>query len=187
MNRLSSLILLAVVATGAGAGCRNDPAVQDIIDSLGEEKGTPSAKHRPGQPCLACHSKYGGAQPEMAVGGTVYSLDLMTKKIAPAKDIRVYVLDSSGNSGTQKKACTNEAGNFWVPMENWADITYPLTPTAGGLTMVSLVGRDGSCASCHKLPDDTSLDPVSGAGRDSAGVIIVDAKNVDPDCGGGGT
>lgn len=186
MNRSSHVGVLAALlsALAAATSCRHDPVAQDIIDSLGEEKGTPSATHRPGQPCLACHDKYGGAKPELAVAGTVYSLDPMTKKIAPAKNIRVTILDSS-EGGTTRKACTNSAGNFFVEKENWQDITYPLTPTAGGITMQSLVGRDGSCASCHKLPTDDSLDPVTGAGRDSAGVIIVDPAATDPSCGGG--
>lgn len=189
MNRLIHLATRATLAAAlaAGSGCRNDPAVQDIIDDLGEEKGTPSAKHRPGQPCLACHSKYGGALPEMAIGGTIYALDPVSMKIAPAKDIRVFIRDSSENGGTTKKACSNDAGNFFVPQENWQDITYPLAPIAGGRSMVSLVGRDGSCASCHRLPEKESLDPVTGGDLDSAGVVIVDATATDPDCVGGGS
>lgn len=179
------ILLAAIFAASAAVSCRHDPVAQDVIDALGDEKGTPSASHRPGQPCLACHSKYGGAKPELAVGGTVYTLDPMTKKIAPAKNIRVIIQDSSENGGTTRRACTNAAGNFFVAKENWQDIVYPLTPTAGGITMVSLVGRDGSCASCHKLPDESSLDSITGAGRNSAGVIIVDGAAVDPDCGGG--
>jgi len=167
--------------------CRHDPVPQAVIDGLGDEKGTPSAAHRPGQPCLACHDKYGGAQPEMAVGGTVYALDPATKKIVPAKNVQVLIRDSSDNGGTQKKACSNSAGNFFVAKENWQDIVYPLQPVAGGVTMVSLIGRDGSCASCHKHPDQNpdALDKITGAGRDSAGVIIVD-PTVTCSSGGGG-
>ena len=184
---LVTMLVTVLAALGAGTSCSHDPVAQEVIDGLGEETGTPSATHRPGQPCLACHSKYGGAKPEMAVAGTIYSLDPMTKTIAPAKNIRVFIRDSSANSGTTRRACTNSAGNFFVAKENWLDIVYPLTPTAGGITMQSLVGRDGSCASCHKLPDESSLDPVTGAGRDSAGVIIVGAAAADPECGGGGS
>lgn len=185
-NRKVCVLAALLTALAAATSCRHDPAAQDIIDALGDEKGTPSATHRPGQPCLACHDKYGGAQPEMVVAGTVYALDPMTKKITPAKGIRVTILDSSEGGGT-RKACSNAAGNFWIEKDNWTDITYPLTPTAGGITMQSLVGRDGSCASCHKLPNDDSTDPVTGAGRDSAGVIIVDPAATDPACGGGGS
>ena len=56
---------------------------------------------------------------------------------------------------------------------------------AAGRPMRSLIGRDGSCASCHKLPDDDSFDPVIGTARDSAGVILVDPTVVDVEvCGG---
>lgn len=172
----SVLMLLALSA------CRYDPAQQDIVDDLGEEKGTPSASHRPGQPCLACHSTYGGAQPQMAIGGTLYSLDVASNEISPAKNILVTLFDSAGGS---RKTCSNKAGNFFVAKDKWEDITFPITPVAGGITMRSIIGRDGSCASCHKLPNDDSADKVTGAGRDSAGVILVDANATDPSCGGG--
>lgn len=179
MNARHLLLLLPLLAIAA---CRYDPAQQDIIDDLGEEKGTPSAKHRPGQPCLACHTTYGKAEPALAIGGTVYALDIPNNKIIPAENILVTLLDSKGAS---RKACSNAAGNFFVAKDKWEDITFPITPIAGGITMRSLIGRDGSCASCHKLPNDDSTDEVTGAGKDSAGVIIVDANATDPSCGGG--
>lgn len=175
----SAVLVIALVLAG---GCRYDPAQQDIIDELGEEKGTPSASHRPGQPCLACHTTYGKAQPALAVGGTLYALDIANNEIVPAKNILVTLFDSKGGS---RKTCSNKAGNFYVAADKWEDITFPITPVAGGITMRSLVGRDGSCASCHKLPDEGSLDAITGAGRDSAGVIVVDANATDPSCGGG--
>lgn len=180
MARSFCLLLLAALA----CACRYDPVEQQIIDSLGPEKGTPNAEHRPGQPCLVCHDKYGGAQPQMAVGGTVFALDDTMKNILPAANMRIQVLDS--NNATPKRACSNKAGNFWVTADNWGDITFPLSPSAGGVAMQSLIGRDGSCASCHKLPDADSLDPVTGAGRESAGVILVDATKADPTCMTGG-
>ena len=150
---------LAFAALLLAAGCRYDPVAADAIKDLGDEKGTPSATHRPGQPCLACHSKYGGAKPEMAVGGTVYAISGKTeKKLVPAKDIRVTVLDADGDT---RKACSNSAGNFWVPKEYWGDVVFPLAPVAGGIVMHSLVNRDGSCASCHGLtPSPTSPGPI---------------------------
>lgn len=177
--RSSGILLIAAAA--ASLGCRYDPIPQDIIDGLGEEKGSPSATHRPGEPCLACHSTYGGAEPAFAVAGTVFGLTT-TGDIAGAPNILVNVLDSAGQP---QKACSNAAGNFYVLKENWADVTYPLSATAGDRQMHSLIGRDGSCATCHKLPDDDSLDPLTGASRDSAGVILVDPLATDPTCGGG--
>jgi hypothetical protein len=180
MRRLACLAL----AAAALAGCRNDPVPQAIIDSLPPDSTPDGPLHRAGQPCLVCHDKYGGAT-EFAVAGTVYALDATMKQVVPAPNIKVTIVDS--NSGNSRNACTNAAGNFFVTAAKWPDITFPLTPTAGGLTMQSLVGRDGSCASCHKLPDATSLDPVTGAGHDSPGVIVVDPTKTDPTCAGGGS
>lgn len=179
---LPAIAAVSLVCTG----CRNDPAAQSIIDSLGPEKGAPGPEHRPGQPCLACHGSYGPASQQFAVAGTVFSLDATMKAIVPAKNVRVTIVDS--NKSNSRKACTNAAGNFFILADSWTDITYPLSPTAGGLAMQSLVGRDGSCASCHRLPDTVpdrganSLNPVTGADHDSAGVIL--ATQVDPTCGG---
>jgi hypothetical protein len=178
LDLLASLVLAALAAS-----CRYDPAAQDVIDALGPETGTPSETHRPGQPCLACHSKYGGATPEFVLAGTLYSLDVNTKKLVPANNIQVLVQDSMN---VTFKACSNTAGNFKVLREDGTDPVFPLSPTAGGRPMLSLTGRDGSCASCHKLPDPNSvdtLDPVTGAGRSSAGVILVDPTQTG--CGGG--
>jgi hypothetical protein len=165
------------------AGCRTDPAAQSIIDSLPPDSTPNGPLHRAGQPCLACHDKYGGAT-ELALAGTVYALDATQTKIAPVPNIRINIVDS--NNANSRKTCTNAAGNFFITAESWPDITYPLTPTAGGVPMVSLVGRDGSCATCHKLPSSTSIDPVTGSGHDSAGVILVDPTKTDPTCTGAG-
>ncbi len=174
-----------VAAALLACGCRNDPVPQAIIDGLPPDSSPNGPLHRAGQPCLACHDKYGGAT-EFAVGGTVYALDSTGKKLVgvPAPNVRVNVLDSSPNGGASLHACSNAAGNFFILASNWTDITFPLTPSAGGLTMQSLIGRDGSCATCHKLPDAQSLDPVAGAGHDSAGVILVDPSKTDPTCAG---
>lgn len=178
MRRLLCLASLLAFA----AACRHDPVAQEQIDALGPESGTPSATHRPGQPCVVCHDTYGGAQPAMAIGGTVYALDTKAKKITPVKNVRVLITDSSDNGGVVKKACTNEAGNFWIERANWADIVYPLSAKVGSASMQSLIGREGSCASCHQLPGDDSLVPLTGASQDSAGVIYVDAMDTDPTC-----
>ena len=51
-----------------------DPVRDEQIEALGEEQPEfpPSAIHRPGQPCVLCHSQYGGAEPEMSMGGTLF-------------------------------------------------------------------------------------------------------------------
>lgn len=173
-------LLAAGLLGGAAAACTNDPVPQEIIDGLGPETGEPSAAHRPGQPCLVCHDTYGGAKPAMAVGGTVYTTDPMGA-IVPAPAVLITITDSSGDS---RMACTNPAGNFYIEKDAWADIAFPLGVECGGLRMTSLIGRDGSCASCHKPPASDSADK-TGRAPDSAGVVIVQPDSDDPSCPGG--
>lgn len=179
-------ILLAascLLFAGSLLSCRYDPVPQQIIDDLGPEQGAPSETHRPGQPCLACHSAYVGAKPLMAFGGTVYVLD-DKGAVSAAKGVTVNVFDSAG---TSKRACTNAAGNFFLKKDDWKGVAFPLTVQAGTTAMRSLIGRDASCASCHKAPDpnaDPPRDPTTGAGHDSPGIVIVDTADTGA-CGGG--
>ena len=174
------LLLFAPLAAIA-AGCRYDPVPEHIIDALGPEKGTPSATHRPGQPCLVCHSAYEGASPAFAVAGTLFTKN-MDGTLGPAPEVGVTIYDSAGKL---RKACSNTAGNFFVKTDDWADITFPLGAQAGERGMSSLIGRDGSCASCHLRPSEKSLDQGTGASRSSPGVILVDPTAPGAACGGG--
>jgi hypothetical protein len=175
------LLLSLAPCVLALAACRNDPVPQEIIDGLGDESGQPSAEHRPGQPCLACHTDYQGAAPKLAVGGTIYAIGPGGVAKAAA-GVLVSINDSAGDS---RSACTNSAGNFFIEQEDWAEVAFPLKVRVGPRAMRSLIGRDGSCASCHKLPSSESLVPGTGAGRDSPGIILVDEAPPDPLCGGG--
>ncbi|NUQ78115.1 MAG: hypothetical protein HUU21_31675 [Polyangiaceae bacterium] len=170
-------VLAALVSVGLSA-CWYDPVPQDIIDSLGEETGTPGPTHRPGQPCLACHGAYEGVTP-FAVGGTVYKQDDMGALVAAPRVI-VTITDTSGDS---RKVCTNAAGNFYIEKSDWDDIAFPLAVTAGDREMRSLIGRDGSCATCHKTPAAGTAGV--GAAFDTPGVVIVSAEAVDDSCPGG--
>jgi hypothetical protein len=176
---MRALAVLLAAALPFAAGCRYDPVPQQIIDDLGPEQGTPSATHRPGQPCLVCHSNYAGATPAFAVAGTVFART-MDGGIVPAVGVNVTISDSAAGARTP---CTNAAGNFFVTREDWVDITFPLNALAGDRGMSSLIGRDGSCASCHKLPDKTSEDPITGASHGSPGVIIADPLVPGASCG----
>lgn len=173
--------LLVALALGlCAAGCNNDPLPQAVIDGLPPESGAPSAQHRPGQPCLVCHTSYEGAEPALALGGTLYKLDAMAPGgLAPAPSVLVTITDSTGDL---RNACTNAAGNFFIRKEDWPELTYPLKVRTGTKNMNSIVGREGSCASCHKLPSTDR--PGTGAGRDSAGVVLVDDADIDMTCGG---
>jgi hypothetical protein len=172
------LASVGIAAVAFLATCRYDPVAQEAIDELGDEAGEPGPNHRVGQPCLACHSTYEGATPAMAVGGTVFYAD-PSGAVLPAPGVLVRMLDSDG---VERKACTNEVGNFWVEQKDWADITYPLAVQAGSLKMTSIVGRDGSCAACHTLPNEESTNLLTGAGRASAGVVIVFPPDLYADC-----
>ena len=178
---MRAVVFLCAAALPLLVGCRYDPVPQQIIDDLGPEVGEPSATHRPGQPCLVCHSNYEGAAPAFAVAGTIFAT-AADGSIGPAAGVNVVISDAAAGL---RKACTNAAGNFFVRRDDWLDITFPLNAQAGNRGMTSLIGREGSCASCHKLPDATSEDKITGAGHVSAGVIIADPKAPGAACGGG--
>lgn len=181
---------VCLTATVVGfSGCGTDPIPQAIIDGLpAEDPGGPSATHRAGQPCLQCHSAYGEALPPLVIGGTIFKEDGMGG-IKGASGIKVIVYDSSGDS---RVACTNASGNFYIETTNWEKITFPLksfvgesSPGVASRRMQSIIGREGSCANCHKLPDPPER-PGTGAGIDTPGVIIVEDGEESPDlCPGG--
>jgi hypothetical protein len=171
-----TFIVCLGASVGAFSGCGTDPIPQAIIDGLPPEEGTISELHRPGQPCLQCHSTYGEALPPLVIGGTIFKPDGMG--IKGAAGIKVIVYDSSGDS---RVACTNSAGNFFIEKENWEGITFPLKSFVGSAPrrMQSIIGREGSCANCHKLP--TAERPGTGAGLDTPGVIIVEDGEESPE------
>lgn len=150
----------------AGAACGN-PAIDDRIELLGEENpNVPAGEfHRPGQPCVLCHSAYEGDEPLMSVGGTIFA---DTEDTLPVADVQVVLTDAVGE---QRIVNTNCIGNFFITEDDWmpqfpiaAEIRYPLYDEGGQVilnaegepdrrqkTMDSFISRDGSCASCHTL------------------------------------
>ncbi|MBK8253857.1 MAG: hypothetical protein IPK82_14485 [Polyangiaceae bacterium] len=168
---LIALPIIFGLSISLGA-CRLDPTPQEVIDSLGPESGSPGDTHRPGQPCVVCHGSYGAVSPQMVFGGTAFTND-EDGNVIPAQGVEVIVFDSAGGS---RKRCTNAAGNFYLEKEEWKDVAFPLTVKAGSRRMRSLIGRDGSCGSCHKIPDVDfpERDPETGAAYDSAGYVLVD-------------
>lgn len=179
-------VLAALALSAASLSCRYDPVPQEIIDDLGPEQGTADANHRPGQPCVVCHGPYGGVAPQMAFGGTLYAFDPDNNVIVPAPGVNVTVFDSAGDS---RIACSGPSGNFYLEQQNWVDVAYPLKVRAGSVPMTSLIGRDASCGGCHRAPDpdDPERDPVTGAGRDSAGLVLVNFNDINTGlCGTGG-
>lgn len=147
---------LALAAASAILGGCGNPAVDARVELLGEEVAgvEPSAYHRPGQPCVLCHSQYGGAEPEMSIGGTVYATRDDT---IPANNVAVVLVDAAGTS-PNVAVKTNCAGNFFVTKDQW-DPTYPVyaeiqfrLPDAESdkrAAMGTWIQRDGSCSTCH--------------------------------------
>jgi hypothetical protein len=145
-------LLLVVVVVGACA----DPVQSAEQTALGpEDPSVPRGElHRPGQPCLVCHSDF-------AFAGTVYEEDFVTA----FQGATVTLTDTAGD---QLPATTNAAGNFIIRKSDLpATFSYPVgtyTDDAGnavfGITvvgsdpnnpaqMVTQIGRDGSCNACH--------------------------------------
>jgi hypothetical protein len=149
------LLAAALAAPLSGLACGN-PAVDVRIAALGEEKeGVPAGEHhRPGQPCVLCHSSYGGAEPIMTVGGTIFAGRVGDR--IPANGAEVTFIDAFGNRSPV--ATTNCAGNFWLTEEQW-NPGFPLLVEIvckkdGGLevrqSMATRIAREGSCAGCHE-------------------------------------
>jgi hypothetical protein len=176
----------AVVAASAGAGCGN-PAIDVLVDQLGGENPNVEAgeHHRPGQPCVLCHSPYEGASPEMSLGGTVFADQA---SFLPVEGVQVVITDTRGITKTVE---TNCIGNFFVEAGTWdakypdpqfplaVDIRCPTYDENGALivdaagapvlrvkSMGSVISRDGSCASCHTL---------QGRGGESTGWVFCNA------------
>lgn len=189
--RIGALVLIGAAAGAAtlSGGCRHDPVPQEAIDKLPpEDPEGPSELHRPGQPCVLCHSDYEGADPALAIGGTVFEQNPNTLQLIAVEGVFVTIYDAEGASA---KACTNAAGNFYIEEEDWPDAKFPLAVQVGNRFMRSLIGRERSCASCHvlatpsRVENDPTVNSATGAGRTSAGAILVDRGNIPPEeqCG----
>jgi hypothetical protein len=139
-----STILAMAWITGCG-----DPAKSDAQAALGNEVSgvRQGPLHRPGQPCLVCHTGDSGDPPEWSIAGTVY----LTKNAnTPAAGAVVSVTDANKVTKTYK---TNAAGNFYEQADRFKP-KYPLqsisvTYNDSSKNMNSLVNGSGSCATCH--------------------------------------
>jgi len=142
---LSCVCLLA-------SGCA-DPVLSSEIDALGGEANgvRHGPMHRPGQPCLLCHSDEGGRTPAFSVAGTLYQ---KPDGAIPVQGATIHLTDATGATHDLTSNCV---GTFYVDERVWAptfplvvDISYP----QGNVTtkMKSKIGRDGACAMCHVKP-----------------------------------
>jgi len=152
----SSVLVGAVLLTA----CTN-PVVDDQVALYGEELADvpPSEFHRPGQPCVLCHSEYGGATPQLVLGGTVFADQ---RSFLPVENVEVRLYDAVGDVYTMISNCI---GNFYLKTEGKipqfplaVEIRCPQFDASGNpvegqkvRNMNSWIGRDGSCATCHSL------------------------------------
>jgi hypothetical protein len=154
--RLAVRALVLAVGT-LGTSCY-DPVHQDAVAQLGDEdpKVPKGPLHRPGQPCTTCHGGNGPADLELSVAGTVFTVRGSSDPLA---DVVVTVTDSTGASRT---ANSNAAGNFYLAKNDWAP-AFPLHVTLDSngdhRVMISRIGRDGGCATCHHGQGDSMSMP----------------------------
>lgn len=156
---------IGLIFAAASASCIGTTPEGRARDALGgEAPGVPRGpEHRPGQPCLVCHSPEGdGEEPTFLVAGTVYRPDGVT----PAMGASVTIRDAMDREVT---ATTNRVGNFMIVVDEdlsapraradgmlelpWS-LTFPLfvDPVSDGSDMRRMrspIGREGSCAHCH--------------------------------------
>lgn len=160
-NLLRVLFIVTGVGLASGLVSCTDPVRDQQIAALGpEDPAVPQGpEHRPGQPCLLCHSEGGPAsRAPFAIAGTVY--DKISSETGTA-GVAVYLVDSSGG---RRVADTNAAGNFFITQSEWSDLAYPFKVAVqkGNNTpqiMTTTVNREGSCNFCHR-PGAGSYDAI---------------------------
>ena len=144
-------VTTAAVAVGLlGLAACVDVVHEDQVQALGgEQPGVPPGPlHRPGQPCLVCHGGSGPASTQFSLAGTI---TLTQGQPDPASGAQVTLEDISGNVVT---FTTNQAGNFFVPLQSYAP-QYPLQVNGVMLgmnpapPMSTHISREGSCCGCH--------------------------------------
>ncbi len=169
----SDLLIAAALATTA-LSCGLDPVHQSQVDALGgEAAGVPQGPyHRAGQPCTVCHGPEGPASETFSVAGTVFAASNRTVGVDHAE---ILMVDSLGSSPPPGSVVTNCVGNFYITPDVW-NPAYPIrvavSAGAAGAQMVGHIGRQGSCAFCHKDPP----------GLDSPGHVYVATAAGPPSC-----
>ena len=146
--------IVAVFAWSCG-----DPVHNARVDALGpESSGGTGPTHRPGQPCLACHNDQGPSSTEFSVAGTIYQSAALGSPPLVGATVTIYDATQNADGGAPHTFTTNAAGNFYAPKSDWTPF-FPLhdisvtSPDVPAPTMMhTVVGRDGSCATCHFDP-----------------------------------
>jgi hypothetical protein len=148
-----------------------DPVHSKAVDDLGPEvRGVREGPtHRPGQPCNVCHGGDGPGSPDFVAAGTVYEDSAYDTSPIPKQGVRVILTDARDASVSDE---TNAVGNFYVTTQQWTRATRTDAPTYplyvklrfGDVEkpMLTPIGRDGGCGSCHHEHGDLSHMPVVG-------------------------
>ena len=160
--RTRGLVLFAACALAVVSASCTDPVLDDKIAALGGEVDgvDPGPDHRPGQPCVLCHSQGGPASDDVfALAGTVY--ETANAKVG-APGVEVLFVDSRGSSpfrtidGQRAPILTSKSGNFFVRDSEWPELRFPVRTAISRNTyhqMQSHIAREPSCATCHRDPD----------------------------------
>jgi hypothetical protein len=146
---MSGSISRLTLVIAALAGCA-EPVRDGAVEALGPEApGVPRGPlHRPGQPCVLCHSESGNAPP-FSFAGTVF-VDAET--VTPIDDVSVTLRDLLGR---EVVATTNCAGNFFVRPRDFTQegpVWVSMQRDEVFRDMNTPIYRDGSCAGCHDEP-----------------------------------
>ena len=176
-NTSRALSALGLALMGAFFMSCTDPVRDRQIERLGGEAGNVpmGPLHRPGQPCVLCHSDGGPASGKFAVAGTIFETSAADSK--GAADVRVLFIDAAS---AQREATTNEAGNFYLTDAEWPDLTYPFKVgiLKGNMPvrMRSTINREPSCNFCHKPNPGSKLSLPGDDSRESVGQVFVTAQ-----------
>lgn len=168
--RLLSLAAACIAAVGSGC---TDPTRERQIEALGPNTEPNGPDHRPGQPCLVCHSAGGPAEGKaFAVAGTIYKSSKVGEEGAAA--VVVQFVDSNGGKPAAEYE-TGATGNFYVPIEDWPDLKFPIRVALYEAkdeppkqTMKSLINREGSCNFCHRPNVDPKKTDDEEAAKDNS-------------------
>ena len=153
-----AVVLLPVAAVAAA--CDADPVHTSAVSALGPEvAGIPKGEyHRAGQPCVTCHGGEGPASAQFSIAGTVFYGPAISVPPIGVGNVTVVLED---DSQSQFQVVTDCVGNFFIKPDDWpGHPEFPVLVTIQGQpegtnlapSMMSHIGRDGSCADCHQYP-----------------------------------
>lgn len=189
---------LVFAATGA-ASCNTDPVHTDAVNALGPEvAGVPKGPyHRAGQPCLTCHGGEGPAKQQFTVAGTIFYGPANTSPPIGVGDAIVTLEDDLGSTYS---VTTNCVGNFFIQPGDWpgGGPAFPLLVTVSGTvpvptngaetptqeipSMLSHIGRTGSCADCHQYVTQDNYYMTPGLVNLTRTVDDPNYQGSDPNC-----